>query len=93
MEGTTLGDPTTVAIYSIAIMPLILILVAEAKQVDNTTNTPVYADDLIAAGTIMCLRNWWETLCRLGPKFGYFPGGSKSWLIVKEKEVQRSVCF
>ena len=93
MEGTTQGDPTAVAIYSITIMPLILMLVAEANQVDNTTKTAAYADDLIAAGTIMCLRNWWETLCRLGPKFGYFPGGSKSWLIVKEKEVQRSVCF
>ena len=65
-------------------------LVAEANQVDNTTKTAAYADDLTAAGTIMRLRNWWETLCRLGPKFGYFPEGSKSWLIVKEKEVQKA---
>ena len=77
------------AIYAIAIIPLILMLVAEANQVDNTTKTAAYADDLTAAGTIMRLRNWWETLCRLGPKFGYFPERSKSWLVVKEKEVQK----
>ena len=90
MEETTQGDHTAMAIYAIAIIPLILMLVAEANQVDNTTKTAAYADDLTAAGTIMRLRNWWETLCRLGPKFGYFPEGSKSWLIVKEKEVQKA---
>ena len=47
-------------------------LVAEANQVDNTTKAAAYADDLTAAGTIMHLRNWWEMLCKLGPKFGYF---------------------
>ena len=90
MEGTTQGDPAAMAIYAIAIMPLIFMLVAEANQVDNTTKTAAYADDLTAAGTIMRLRNWWETLCRRGPKFGYFPEGNKSWLIVKEKEVQKA---
>ena len=89
-EGTTQGDPTAMAIYAIAIILFILMLVAEANQVDITTKTAAYADDLTATGTIMHLRNWWETLCRLGPTFGYFPEGSKSWLIVKEKEVQKA---
>ena len=85
MEGTTQGDPAVMAIYAIAIIPIILMLVAEANQVDNTTKTAAYADDLTAAGTTMRLRNWWEKLCRLGPKFSHFLEGSKSWLIVKEK--------
>ena len=58
MEGTTQGDPTAMAVYTIAIIPLILMLVAEANQVDNNTKTAAYADDLAAAGTIMCLRNY-----------------------------------
>ena len=58
MEGTTQGDPTAMTIYTIAIIPLILMLVAEANQVDNNTYMIAYADDLTAAGTIMCLRNY-----------------------------------
>ena len=46
------------AIYAIVIIPLILMLVAEANQVNNTTKTAAYADDLTAAGAIMHLRNW-----------------------------------
>ena len=90
MEKITQGDSTAMEIYAITIIPLILMLVAEANQVDNTTKTAAHADDFTAAGTIMRLRNWWETLCILGHKFGYFPEKSKSWLIVKEKEVQKA---
>ena len=59
MERTTQGDPTAMAIYAIAIIPLVLMLVEEASQVDNTTKTAAYADDLTAAGIIIRLRNWW----------------------------------
>ena len=77
MERRTQGDPTAMAIYAIAILPLILMLVAEANQVDNTTKTAAYADDLTPAGTVIHLRNWLETLCTLGPKISYFAEGRK----------------
>ena len=76
MDGTTQDDPTTMAIYTIAIIPLILLILMlgeEASQVDNTTKTGAYADYLTAAETTVRLRNRWDALCRLGPKFGYFP--------------------
>ena len=63
MEGTTQGDLIVIAIYAIAIIPVVLMLVAEGNQVDNTTKTAAYADDLTATGTIISLRNCWETLC------------------------------
>ena len=88
MDGSTQNDPTAMAIYAIAIIPLILMLVAETNQVDNITTA--YADDLTVTETIIRLRNWWEKLCRLGPKSGYFPEGSKSCLIVEEKMVQKA---
>ena len=76
MDGTTQDEPTAMTIYTIAIITLILLILMlgeEASQVDNTTKTAAYADYLIAAGTIVRLRNRWDALCRLGPKFGYFP--------------------
>ena len=37
MEETTLSYPTVTKTYVLAIIPLILMLVGEANQVDNTT--------------------------------------------------------
>ena len=31
-----------------------------------------YADDFSAADSISSLKDWLDTLCELGPKFGYF---------------------
>ena len=84
MEGTTQGDPAVMVIYVIAIIPLILILV-EIRMLDNNhtkTAIDVYANDLTEPTDQ--IRIWWNKLCRLGPKFVYFPEGSKSWIIVRE---------
>ena len=78
MEGTTQGDPAAMVIYAIAIIPIILILVEIRMQDNNYTKTAAYADDLTVAGRIDQMRIWWNTLYGLGPKFGYFPEGSKS---------------
>ena len=84
MEGTTQGDPAAMIIYAIAIVPLILMLVEIRIQDNNHTKTAAYADDLTVAGPIDQIIIWWNALCRLGPKFGYFPEASKSWIIVRE---------
>ena len=59
-------------------------------QDNNHTKTAAYADNLTVAGPIDQIRIWWNTLCRLGPKFGYFPEGSKSWIIVRENAKERA---
>ena len=41
------------------------------RRVDNTTKKAAYADDLTAAEKIIQLKHWWETLFKIGPKFGY----------------------
>ena len=58
-------------------------LVENRMQDNNHTKTAAYADDLTVAGPIDQIRIWCNTLCRLGPKFGCFPEGSKSWIIEK----------
>ena len=84
-EGTTQGDPIAMALYAVAIIPLLLMIV---EITTNSSNNPskvvAFADDFTASGTTGNLKLWWNTLCQLGPKFGYNPGPSKSWLIVKD---------
>ena len=41
-----------------------------------------YADDGTGAGKIVHLRPFWDSLCQLGPGYGYFPKASKSVLIL-----------
>ena len=69
-------------IYATAIIPLILMLL---EITNGKTKVAAYADDFSAAGSVLNLKSWWEKLCTLGPKFGYYPEASKSWLIVKPK--------
>ena len=80
-EGTTQGDPASMAIYAIAIIPLILMLL----EISLPVKSAAYADDLTSAGALKNLKNWWTNLLDLGPKFGYSPEASKSWLIVKDR--------
>ena len=85
-EGTTQGDPISMAVYAIAIIPLILMLLeAVIGGPYNSVREVAYADDLTAGGKLRDLKYWWDTLLDIGPKFGYYPQASKSWLIVKRK--------
>ena len=77
-EGTTQGDPLAMAMYAIAVNPLIHRLKCD------TTKQIWFADDATAGGKINNLREWWDCLTKVGPDFGYFPNASKTWLIVKE---------
>ena len=78
-EGTTQGDPLAMAMYALAITPLIKDLSdrhPETKQV-------WYADDATGAGSCSNLKKWWDHITTVGPKYGYFPNSSKSHLVVK----------
>ena len=72
-EGTTQGDPLAMAMYAVATI----------KESKNQAKQVWYADDASAIGKISDLREWWESMCTLGPRYGYFPKASKSWLITK----------
>ena len=38
-------------------------------------------------GFLTELRAWWDTLCDIGPQYGYFVNSSKTFLIVKEEHL------
>ena len=77
-EGTTQGDPLAMAIYSVAIPPLIRRVKQDgAKQI-------WFADDATSGGKLDRLLAWWNSLCQYGPMYGYFVNSNKTWLVVQE---------
>ena len=90
-EGTTQGDPVSMAVYDIAIIPLILIMVDFSTRDKQTTKCAGYADDVTAAGKLNGLRRWWERLCEVGPKFGYYPNAGKTWLITTDELYEEAI--
>ena len=71
-EGTTQGDPLAMAMYAVAITPLI-------HRVANENMKQVwFADDASAGGRLEYLKNWWDNISQIGPEYGYFPNASKT---------------
>ena len=78
-EGTTQGDPLGMAIYSVAITPLI-------RRVGSADNKQLwFADDAASSAKLSALRRWWNALEREGPAFGYFVNSEKTWLVTTEE--------
>ena len=66
-EGTTQGDPLAMAMYAIAITPLI------QRLEDHGVKQAWYADDATAGGALKQLKQWWEGIAELGPDYGMQP--------------------
>ena len=86
-EGTTQGDSLGMAVYAIGLTPFLEMMLKITKDNDKMV---AFADDLTAVGTFESLRRWWDNLIELGPKFGYNPQPSKSWLIVKDAKIEEA---
>ena len=69
------------AMYAIGTKPLIRRLDGIAKQV-------WYADDSAAESKLEQLRRWWDLLVEIGPRYGYFPNGLKTHVVVKPNHVE-----
>ncbi len=83
-EGTTQGDPMAMPVYAVGIVPLL------SSINPNPGPTPRHvasADDLGGAGQFQQLRHLWDKVVKIGPKLGYYPKASKSWLVVKSEEL------
>ena len=83
-EGTCQGDPLAMAIYAVAITPLIKKLCQECPSTTHCW----YADDDGAANDLVSLLNYWDELAQVGPGFGYFPNASKTLLLTKPEHKQ-----
>jgi hypothetical protein len=84
MEGTTQGDPLAMPWYSLSTTTLINSLRASTPEVKQVW----LADDASAAGKLDVLNKWYKDLEVEGKDHGYFVNCSKSWLIVKDREME-----
>ena len=78
-EGTTQGDPLAMAMYALAIRPLI----DRLGDLTHGTKQVWFADDSTAAGSLDALHHWWNQVTTIGPDYGYLPNASKTHLVVK----------
>ena len=83
-EGTTQGDPTSIGAYALGILLLLQFLLDLIPVNQLNAKEVAFADDLTVADKISSIKDYWSQLTSIGPKYGYFPESSKSYLIVKE---------
>ena len=81
-EGTTQGDPTSMEVYVLGSLPMLHSLLDFVLTNNPQTREVAFDDDLTVAGKIANIKNFWEKLATIGPKYGYFPKSTKSYLIV-----------
>ena len=84
-EGTTQGDPITMPIYELEILPLMSSLVSITQGINKQA---AFADDLAGAGPLELLRSWRDAIVKSVPFLSYHPEPSKSWLIVKHSYLE-----
>ena len=90
-EGTTQGDPTAMAAYTLGVTPLIHFLHEYVSVNNHRCKEVAFADDFTIAGKIEGIRSYWELLQQVGPLYGYFPKPSKSYLVVKEQYLENAI--
>ena len=76
-EGTTQGDSPAMAMYGIAILPLI------TRLHNDSLTQKWYADDGSVDGKLKDIRALFDKLTELGPKYGYLVNPPKCQLIIK----------
>ena len=79
---------TTYACCNASLPLLLMVLEITNSKTNSDAKMVAYADDFSAAGSILSLKYWWDTLCELGPKFGYFP---EPWVIEKSNCYDKAI--
>ena len=86
-EGTTQGDPIAMRMYASGLIPLLTSIIS-----NNTGNLihVAFADNLTGVGKIHELIEWWKNVLHYGSYLGYYVNELKSWLIMKEENIEIS---
>ena len=82
-EGTTQGCPLAMAMYALALVPLVKHIQQACKQV-------WYADDATGCDKLTKMKQWFDVLCEVGPRYGYFPKPEKCILVIKPGKLEEA---
>ena len=85
-EGVTQGDPLSMVLYGVALVPLAKYL---REKVPNVVQ-PWYADDCAMAGPVTGIATAMQLLLLHGPSRGYYPEPSKSIFICRPEDRERA---
>ena len=85
-EGVTQGDPLSMILYGLALVPL----AQKIKEAVPEVLQPWYADDCALTGPSRGIAKSMDLLQRLGPARGYFPEPEKSILICNPSDAERA---
>ena len=77
--------------YALGVTPLLHFLHEFILINEHRSKEVTFADDLTVAGKIVEIKQYWELLLQVGPKYGYYLKPSKSHLIVKEEHFGRAL--
>ena len=86
-EETAQGDPKAMRSYALGILPLIHFLLEFISINHLSAKEVAFADDFTVVGKLTSIRDYWGKLTVPGPRYGYFPKASKSYLIVKQEKL------
>ena len=92
-DGTTKGDPTSMDVYALGTLPLLQFLLDFTLVNKLNAKEVAFADDFTVAGKLSSIKDYWNQLTSIGPKYGYFPKASKSYLIVKEDQLPNATAL
>ena len=74
------GDPLSMLLYAVAMMPLVNSLRCREQYRQSWC-----ADDSACAGPLKSIHSWLDLLIERGPTYGYFPEPTKSVVVVASK--------
>ena len=92
-EGTTQADSTAMKATTLGILSLIKFLIEFINLNKMDVKEVVFADDISVAGSLNSIEDYRDKLAAKGPKYGYFPKPTKSYLIVKKKLMEEQNLF
>ena len=87
---TTQRDPTAMGAYALSILPLIKFLFEFINLNKKNSKKVVFVDGFSVAGSLKNFKDYWDKLTAVGPKCGYFPKPTKSYLIIKEEKLMEA---